>query len=357
MRLYIHIPFCIQTCSYCDFCTESNASQHRINKYLDTLLKELSFRLKPYKKLKSIYIGGGTPSRLNTMQIQRILNALNPWISQDLEEFSFEIDPGTLSPSKIEVLLKYNVNRVSVGIQSFDNQVLKQLGRIHSAQLAIKTINMLSSVGFNISADLIIGLPSHTNRIQKDIKRLSSLPIKHCSLYILSLEQGTKLYNQVKKQQIVLPNDTETVKEYNIACKLLEQNGFKQYEISNFARNNHISLHNTAYWTYQKYIGIGTSAAGFDGIKRYVNSANIDTYISNWQNDCQIESLSPLTQQQEKAMVGLRLRSGIQLYKFPLIQDKLIFMLNNKLLETYKDNLRIPQKYLSNSNEILENLF
>ena len=258
--LYIHIPFCKQKCKYCDFvsfpCMEDTA-----DKYVDALKREAE----QYKgeKIDTIFIGGGTPSILTPKQIEEVTKMCFDVfdVASDCE-ITTEANPGTMDDDKIKAMLNGGINRISVGVQSFNDDELKKIGRIHDAKTAYNTICHLDKMGFqNINLDLMTALPSQTfESLKNTLNTAVSLPVKHISAYSLIIEDGTPIEKEYSKGLLDIPNEDTDREMYMHTVDFLGKNGFKQYEISNFAKDGYECRHNVKYWTGEEYIGLGTAA-------------------------------------------------------------------------------------------------
>lgn len=314
--LYIHIPFCIKKCTYCNF-NSINYEKKLVDAYICTITKEID--LIKYKQcFKTIYIGGGTPTSLNTNQLESLLTAVNKCVNRDtLVEYTIEANPGTLTQDKINILLENNINRISLGAQSFNNNCLKMLGRIHSAEETISTISLLKERGFkNINIDLIFGTPSQTYKDwERDLDMAISLEPDHISTYSLTYEDETPLKKLLLMEKIKAIDENDDLERYKLSINKLKNRGFEHYEISNFAKNGKYSKHNIVYWKNLGYIGIGAGAFSFTNGDRESNESNVEKYIDNCNsvsNKCTFrEHLTPKDHAAETIIMGLRMRSGI----------------------------------------------
>lgn len=283
IALYIHIPFCEKKCIYCDFYSVTDKDLK--DKFIDALKKEIAFynagRLKN-AEIRSIYFGGGTPTCLTTQQLKDILIELNPERFDKNIEITAECNPGTVSARDLSDLRKSGFNRLSIGVQSFDNKELKLLSRIHDAETAIKTIEEASKAGFdNLNLDLIFNLPGQTKKSWiKNLEIAAGLPVNHISAYNLGIEKNTPLFNLVKSGKIKVKNDDFAATLYETTNKVLSGAGFGQYEISNYALHKTYCRHNLTYWNYEEYIGLGPSAHSFVSLKRWWNVSSVNEYIN-----------------------------------------------------------------------------
>ncbi|MDR2910552.1 MAG: radical SAM family heme chaperone HemW [Bacteroidales bacterium] len=317
--IYIHIPFCRQKCYYCDFYKTVNTSL--IGNFIKALLKELELR-KDYidgEKIETVYFGGGTPSILKKDELRQIIYFLNNTfdIASDAE-ITLEANPDDLLPDCIEMLLNSGINRLSIGVQSFQNEHLKRMNRRHNVQQAIQSVENAAKIGFkNISLDLIYGLPELTpNQWNETLHQVFALSFQHLSAYHLTYHQGTPFYTWLKKGKINEICETESVEQFNILIDIAEMYGFEQYEISNFAKNKMYSKHNSSYWSGVKYIGAGPSAHSFNGDERQWNISNLKNYINAVENGLsyfETEQLSKNEKFNEFVLVHLRTKWGISI--------------------------------------------
>ena len=316
--LYIHIPFCKQACHYCDFHFSTNMRKKEA--MVSALKKELILRKSESKdeKVATIYFGGGTPSVLTSHEINEIIAAVyQNYIVVENPEITLEANPDDLSDLKIEELAKSKINRLSIGIQSFFEEDLKLMNRAHSAEEAENSIAKAVQHFDNISIDLIYGIPDMSNaKWEQNIEKAMSFGVPHISSYALTVEPKTALASFIKKG-LVKPVDDQVAQEhFNILVEKLEENGFVNYEISNFGKPDYFSKNNTAYWLGKKYIGIGPSAHSYDGIQRSWNINNNAKYLKAIeQNELPLEKemLSQTDKYNEYVMTGLRTIWGVSL--------------------------------------------
>lgn len=315
--IYIHIPFCRQKCYYCDFYKTVNTNQ--TDTFISTLEKETVLR-KSYisqEKVKTIYFGGGTPSVLTEKQLSAVFKFLHEFFSVVPDaEITFEANPDDLTKEYLQMLKNTGINRLSIGIQSFQNEHLKKMNRRHNTEQAIKSIEIAASVGFsNLSADLIYGLPGLTlQEWESSLQQIFRLPVVHLSAYHLTYHQGTPFYTWLKKGTLRELSENESIEQFNLLIDEAEKAGFEQYEISNFARNEQYSKHNSAYWSGEKYLGLGPSAHSFNGDSRRWNIAHLDRYIHGIENNTtwfEEEILSENERFNEYILTRLRTKWGI----------------------------------------------
>ena len=317
--IYIHIPFCASKCSYCDF--YSVANQALISEFLPTLLIEIERRKDVFakQKIETIYFGGGTPSLLSANQIQIILdNIYSTYDVIENPEISLEANPEDLSLDYLINLCKTDVNRLSIGLQSLDNELLKLMRRRHNSEIALKSVIDAFNLGFtNISLDLIYGITGlSTSDWKKHLEIVLNLPITHLSAYHLGIEEGTLLNRKLKEGLFKIIDENTSFEHYQTLLEISKNYGFEQYEISNFSKSGFKSKHNSAYWTEAEYLGFGPSAHSYFGGKRFWNVANVKEYMTKINNNSDVfefEILSDTDKFNEKIMLGLRTTKGLDL--------------------------------------------
>lgn len=308
--IYIHIPFCVRRCHYCDF--YSTTCLNRQEEYVTALLVEAA-RIPEDAIVRTVYIGGGTPSTLSPKQIARILGAIK---RSDIE-VTMEANPGDLTLDYLRAIRAAGVNRLSIGIQSFDDNLLRRIGRRHTSAEAIKAVRHARQVGFdNLSIDLIYGLPGQTiEGWRADIEQAIALAPEHISCYCLSYEEGTVLTRQLEDGEITETDEETERTMYELLCHRLREAGYEHYEVSNFALPGRYSRHNSSYWEGIPYIGLGAAAHSFDGTVRSWNPSDLDTYISGTLARSlyrESETLTPEEKHEEAIMLGLRTNKGIE---------------------------------------------
>ncbi|MGU8377800.1 radical SAM family heme chaperone HemW [Clostridium perfringens] len=284
ISLYIHIPFCAQKCLYCDF--PSFARKDHLRKaYIEALNKEIISLREKYNNIEinTIFIGGGTPSVLESDELECLLKEVAKLNMAKDVEYSMECNPGNLTEEKLEVMKKYGVNRISMGLQAKQDNLLKGLGRIHNYKIFKENFLLAKKVGFNnINVDLMFGLPNQRlNEWEETLREIISLEPAHISAYSLIIEEGTAFYNLYENDKLKLPTEEEERKMYHLAKKILEENGFNQYEISNYAKERKECRHNLAYWNMDNWIGVGSAAASYINGKRIKNISSVEEYINS----------------------------------------------------------------------------
>ena len=316
---YVHIPFCTQICYYCDF-SKVFIKNQPVDAYLEHLIQET--RSYEIGKLRTLYIGGGTPTALSAQQLAYLLTELPKVMDlSEVEEFTIEANPGDLDPDKIAVLKESQVNRVSLGVQTFDNKMLKKIGRSHQEQDIYDNIRHLKQAGFdNISIDLIYALPGQTmDQVKENVAKAIDLDIPHMSLYSLILENHTVFMNRMRRGKLPLPKEELEAEMFEYIIEELEKAGFEHYEISNFSKPGFESRHNLVYWDNAEYYGLGAGASGYvDGI-RYKNHGPIRHYLEAVEaGKARIteEHLTLEEKMEEELFLGLRKKTGVSKARF-----------------------------------------
>lgn len=323
--LYIHIPFCKQKCYYCDFCSYPSKLNLQYE-YVNSLIKELkNLNNKDEYLIKTIYIGGGTPSIINEENIEKIILEIKNNFSICKEaEITIEVNPGTVTEEKLKKYIELGINRISIGLQSSNNMILKEIGRIHNYEEFEQTYDLARKTGFkNINIDLMIGLPNQTiNDVNNTLKDIINKQPEHISVYSLIIEEGTVIDKKIKNKELLPIDENIERKMYWNVKEILEQNYYMQYEISNFAKPFYESKHNSDCWKQKEYIGLGIAAHSYINNVRYSNTINIEEYIKNIQNDefeknvIVHEVQEPNDIMNEYMILGLRMINGINIEEF-----------------------------------------
>lgn len=343
--LYIHVPFCVQKCRYCDFYSVTDLSLTDL--YTAAVVRNIKAHSYTYD---TVYFGGGTPSLLAPNQIGAILSAAE--IAPNAE-ISMECNPNSASPDYLREIRSAGVNRLSFGVQSFCDNELKMLGRLHSAEQAVNIIKAAETVGFdNISADLMLAVSGQTfESLDENLDVISSLPLTHISAYMLKVEEGTPLAAD-EALLAKIPDEDDTADMYLKTVDRLSENGFEQYEISNFAKSGFECRHNLKYWRCEEYLGIGPAAHSFADGKRFACPKNLDTFISS-----EIQQNVPLDEggsAEEKAMLALRLtKEGLSLADYPEAESRAEPLIKNGLLKKEKGALKLTPEGCLVSNGII----
>ena len=369
LGLYIHIPFCIKKCKYCDFNSfKLNVDEKR--KYLNSLKREMELykvNLED-KSIDSVFVGGGTPSILNEEEIKILFqNIKNNFRIKDSAEITMECNPGTLTLNKLKTMKACGVNRLSIGLQAVQNNHLEYIGRVHTYEEFEKNYYQAKEVGFeNINIDLMYALPNQSKEDwMESLEKVVKLNPTHISSYSLILEENTELFNMYQKHEFKLLDEDTDIEMYEYTINYLKSNGYNQYEISNYAQKGFECKHNILYWKCENYVGLGVSASGFLNERRYNNLCELDKYEEiihsgkkpiEWE-----EKLSIKDEIEENIFLGLRMNEGIKFkdfyekynldfeeeYKIEI--DKLKKM---ELIETNDEGMRLTQKGREISNSV-----
>ncbi len=343
--IYIHIPFCDHKCIYCDF--YSIITSDNVSNFLTALKKEISFYSGKYSRdrfFSSIYFGGGTPSLMEPEYLKEIISFIKENYSiTDDAEITMETNPGTVNKSKLENFRKIGINRISIGIQSFNNDELKFLTRIHDKETAVKTVLDAHEIGFdNINIDLIFNLPKQTKEKWKyNLQVAVGLPVKHISAYSLILERGTILNKMVLDGKVTIQDDDYDAELYEMTIDFLTGHGFHQYEVSNFTKHGYECRHNNAYWRYRDYLSFGPSAHSFVDGRRWWNFSSLKRYISeierNKSSIAGFETINEGASLNEYVMLALRSK-GLDLNEFKSIFGEAWLMQKEDLLNEIEEH-------------------
>ena len=373
--IYIHIPFCKRKCEYCDFISYSQKESF-VEKYIDALIKSIENTKQntnmKYYKVNTIYIGGGTPSFINSKYIVKILEKVREVFNvSDNAEITIELNPGTVNEEKIIDYKNAGINRVSIGLQAVQDDLLKMLGRIHTYSEFENTYNLIQKNGFkNINVDLMLGLPNQTiDNIEECVKKIVSLNPNHISVYSLIVEEGTPIEKKITSGILNLPEEDLERKMYYKVKELLEKNGYNHYEISNFAKKGFESKHNMNCWNQEEYLGFGLASHSYFENKRFSNIENLDEYIKNIEennfdkNIIVHEIQSEESKKKEYMLLGLRKIEGVSISKFeqkfrihPLFyfRFEISKLEEDGLIEVDLDNIKLTQKGLDFANLVWE---
>lgn len=311
--IYVHIPFCAKKCNYCAF-NSKTAGAEEIAAYVDALCAEIKARAAG-KVFSTVYFGGGTPSILKIGQLEKILSLIEMAAAC---EVTAEVNPGTVDENYLRSLREIGFNRISIGVQSFSDGLLKILGRIHDSAAAVSTVNAATSFFENVSVDLMYGLPAQTlGDVQRAVEIAAGLDVQHISIYGLEIESGTKFGELFDAGELVLPDDGDM---YDYIVEELPRRGYARYEISNFARKNFESRHNLGYWTGKNYIGVGAGAHSFDGQTRTSNIRDVPAYIKKIRAGVSVSQIEELVTRsaamEEFCFLGLRTATGLSVETF-----------------------------------------
>ena len=388
LGIYIHIPFCIKKCSYCDFISFENKLDFQ-GKYIEQLKKEIESQKEILKNsdITTIYIGGGTPSAIKSKYIVEIINYLNEYINfkeSNNMEITIEVNPGTVTKQKLIDYYNSGINRISIGLQCVQDRLLKIIGRIHNFEQFLETFKMAREVGFkNINVDLMIGLPEQNiEDIKQSIEKILELNPEHISVYSLIVEEGTKISKKIEEGFYQLPDEELERMEYSYVKNKLELAGYNHYEISNFAKEGFFSKHNLNCWKQEEYLGFGIAAHSYYDNIRFSNTIDLNKYLNAKSKDFEeaniedmiklvkINSLkeihevqSELDKKREYMLLGLRTLKGVSITEFKqkfienpiyLFRKELEKLVNDELIEIDLDYIKLTRKGLDLANLVWE---
>lgn len=371
--VYIHIPFCHQICNYCDF-NKFYFKNQPVDEYIEALGKEMELATQKnpesFRHIETIFLGGGTPTALSPQQLDKLLTLIRTYIPMNsVTEFTSEANPDELSVEKLQVLFEGGVNRLSMGVQSFDQGLLQKIGRTHSNEHVYETIALAKKIGFqNISIDLMYGLPGQTMAQWKDsLEKALALDLPHFSAYSLIVEPKTIFYNQYAKGKLLLPTEDLEADMYDVLMQQMELHGLQQYEISNFAKPGYHSEHNKIYWDNDEYAGFGAGAHGYLAGVRYSNHGPLKKYMETvFAGELPIvheHEVSQAEKREEQMFLGLRKTEGVKhkIYeeklKVPIVAhyDSVLKELVSKgLLEHDDVGVRLTRKGRFVGNEVFQ---
>lgn len=375
LGIYIHIPFCKQKCYYCDFVSYSNKCSE-VKEYIESLKKEIEeFDFSNYK-VTSIYIGGGTPSYIDSIYIVEILSELKEKLKCNLIEFkdieiTIEVNPGTVDTKKLNDYKKLGINRLSIGLQSTKNDILKKIGRIHTYQEFLEIYKLARETGFkNINIDLMIGIPGQKiGDLKNTLQDIIKLEPEHISVYSLIIEENTPIEKMLENGEIKLPDEDLERNMYWYVKNTLELNGYNHYEISNFAKLGKESRHNLNCWNQEEYIGFGVAAHSYLNGIRFSNTINVEEYIQHIENNrkeenIQIEESQSLEDKKnEFMMLGFRKIQGVDIARFKekfidnpifLYREKLNKLVEEGLIEVDLNHIKLTNKGIDLANLVFE---
>lgn len=374
--VYIHIPFCISKCFYCDFASFAK-KEDLIEQYVFALCNEIlkNAEILSQYKITTIYIGGGTPSYIDEKYIKQMLDTLMLFINkEELKEVTIELNPNSVTREKLLTYKEAGVNRLSIGLQSTYDDILKKIGRVHKIEDFENTLNLANEVGFNnISLDLIYPLPDlNLERFKASVDYVLSLKdnnIKHISIYNLEVHENTKLAFLLNEGYVTLVDEDEEYEMYKYLKDTFEKNGYHRYEISNYSLTGYESKHNLRYWNQELYLGFGSGASSFFGGARYSNVKNIEEYINCIDNDKSVieddsyEELDLLAIMKEYVMLSLRKIDGLNITKFKTKYKKDITdifgqeikeLIDNGLIEKAENSIKLTNRGLEVANLVWE---
>lgn len=380
MELYIHVPFCIKKCAYCDFLSAPAGEEER-QRYVETMIKEIQGYRKKYQEycVTTIFVGGGTPSVLSGEQIKEVFNALRASFVIDTQaEITIEVNPGTVTEEKVEAWMQAGVNRISIGLQSVNDEELQMLGRMHTYKDFLNTYHLLRDKGFNnLNIDLISAIPGQTlESWKKTLSTVAELEPEHISAYSLIVEEGTPFYSiygeggadgNLESMVQPLPDEETERFIYEETETILQKYGYDRYEISNYAKPGYACRHNEGYWRRVNYLGVGLGASSLIENQRFRNFSTYDTYMDAIQNQKlfheEVESLSVTDEMEEFMFLGLRMMSGISREEFQkkfgkkieTVYEKQIQQLKKDgLIEFVENRIRLTKRGIDISNYVFE---
>ena len=371
LGVYVHIPFCTKKCSYCDFVSYPNQYEKQ-EEYVKKMIKEIEEdrRLLEDNEITTIYFGGGTPSSIKPELIKKILEKILKYRKIEKNnkvEITIEVNPGTVTKNNLQLYKNCGINRISIGLQSTKDSLLKKIGRIHNYKQFLDTYNWAREVGFeNINVDLMLGLPNQTiSYLKESLEKVTKLNPNHISVYSLIIEEGTEIERKISKGEIVLPDEAEERNQYHYTKNFLELKGYKHYEISNFAKTGFESKHNLNCWKQKQYIGFGLAAHSYINGTRYSNTCNLEEYLQRTSKSIKKieEKQTKEDMQKEYMLLGLRILDGISINKFKekfadnpiyLFRKELEKLVKEDFIEIDLDNIKLTNKGLDFANLVWE---
>jgi len=366
ISLYIHIPFCKQKCFYCDFPSYARID-HLREDYVKALCKEIKGKNITHN-IKSIFIGGGTPSYLSSKDLKILLETINTLNLDENIEFTIECNPGTVDEEKLIVMKEGGINRISMGLQAVQNSLLKEIGRIHSYKTFEENFKLARKVGFdNINVDLMFGLPNQKLEEWKEsLELITNLGADHISAYSLIVEEGTPFYKLWERNKLILPSEEDEREMYKITKEILNNSGYEQYEISNYAKNGKECFHNKVYWKLEEYIGLGSASSSYYEGKRIKHIEDVAEYIerinSNQSVVQEIIENSIEDNMEEFMFMGLRLIKGIKIEEFnrnfginilDIYKESVENNIKKELLVIENGYIKLTEKGIELSNSVM----
>jgi oxygen-independent coproporphyrinogen III oxidase len=350
-HLYVHIPFCPKICPYCSFYKETS-DRNKTQAFLDSILVELDWRLDRISRgsLETIFFGGGTPSALPMNQLAFLLSGLRRRLDlSNIHEWTLEMNPATVSLEKAKMIRDFGVNRISMGVQSWNSKILETLGRVHSAEQAEHSFEILREAGFtNLNLDLIFGVPEQSVLEWKEtLEKTIGLEPEHVSAYCLTYEEDTEFFRRFSRGELIQDVERDAAL-YELTMNILEEAGYRQYEISNYARDGFACLHNLGYWNGHNYIGLGPSAFSTVGPRRWMNTSDTSRYIEQIQSNIEPiafeETLPSQTRQAEQIAFGLRTSAGVPESQMAGWPEEVASLLSEGYLEKAADRVRLTTR-------------
>ena len=371
--VYVHIPFCVRKCYYCDFISYSNKFEMQ-EEYIKKLIKEIEDNkdLLKNNEITTIYIGGGTPSSLKPELIKNVLDKICEVANiknKEKVEITIEVNPGTVTKNNLQLYKNCGINRLSIGLQSTNDKLLKEIGRIHNYEQFLNTYNWAVEAGFsNINVDLMLGLPTQTiSDLKESLEKIVNLKPapKHVSVYSLIIEEGTEIENKISEGELQLPEEADERNQYKYTKNYLELNGYRHYEISNFAKPGYESKHNMNCWEQKQYVGFGIAAHSYINGCRYSNTCDLEEYLNKESKDIKTihEKQTLDDMKKEYMLLGLRKIDGVSISKFKekfgenptyLFRNELQKLVEEDLLVVDLDNIKLTNKGLDFANLVWE---
>ena len=373
LGVYVHIPFCVRKCYYCDFISYSNKFEMQ-EEYVKKLIEEIEDNkdLLKNNEITTIYIGGGTPSSIKPELIKNVLDkicGISNIKNKENIEITIEVNPGTVTKNNLQMYRNCGINRLSIGLQSTNDKLLNEIGRIHNYEQFLNTYDWVVEAGFsNINVDLMLGLPNQTiSDLKESLEKIINLnPIpNHISVYSLIIEEGTEIENKISKGELKLPKEADERNQYKYTKNYLELNGYKHYEISNLAKPGYESKHNMNCWEQKQYVGFGIAAHSYINGCRYSNTCDLEEYLNKKSKDVKNihEEQNLEDMQKEYMLLGLRKIDGVSVSKFKekfgenpiyLFRNELQKLVEEGLLVVDLDNIKLTNKGLDFANLVWE---
>lgn len=357
--LYIHVPFCRTKCSYCGFYRVTDIKMRE--KYIESVIREIRELGEDFSggDIRTIYVGGGTPSVLKGSELKRIIEVgvKKKWNLENVEEFTVEVNPDDVTEEYLKELKQIGVDRISMGVQCLEDSILKTINRRHTSDIARKAVMMIKREFENVSLDYIFGLPYQTTDIvRRDMEEMLNMGVQHLSVYSLSVEEGSILEKQIEKGIVSLPDEEEVLAQYDIITELMSRYCWRHYEVSNYACDDeHIAKHNSSYWVKMPYLGVGPAASSYDGEKRrWTNIEDIEKYVRG-DYSAEEDILDEENLLNERLMLGLRTDKGVDISEFDVDTQKRIKENGELVLENGR--YKITEKGWMVYNRIVSSLF
>ena len=366
--IYIHIPFCIKKCYYCDFVSYPNMLKKQ-EEYIERLMQEIESNkdILRNSRVTTIYIGGGTPSSIKPELIKKVLDKIYQNSNIEEAEITMEVNPGTVTKNNLQMYKNSGINRLSIGLQSTNDDILKRIGRIHNYKQFLNTYNWATEVGFkNINVDLMLGLPGQSISDLKDsLEKITKLGPNHISVYSLIVEEGTQIEKKISNGELQLPSEEEERNQYKYTKNFLELNGYKHYEISNFAKEEKESKHNVNCWKQKNYVGFGIAAHSYINGVRYSNTEDLEDYLNKDFKETKTihEEQNTEDMKKEYMLLGLRMLGGVKVSEFkekfgenPIFKfrKELEKLVEEELIVVDLDDIKLTNKGLDFANLVWE---